>query len=284
MHCLQRHGDGIRLNKFMREIIIIIQETGFRRSLLIATASAAMIVIVAIAVFISTARAQSKKFDPFVEQLVKVTSDYLKSADAFRVKAEVTYEDVLVSGKKLQLSRLVEVMVRRPNRVRAEVLDDKGKRRVYYDGKMLSMHNLDQNVYAIVDAPDTIDEMIDSLQAKYGIAMPLADLFVSDVGENFRENAQKGVYAGLHYHQGVKHHHLLLSNQNVDFQIWIEDSARPVPRKIVITYLNEPGQPQITAVLNDWNFAPRLPDIVFDFAPPVDADEVDVLPVANAGR
>jgi hypothetical protein len=256
-----------------------------RCSVPIATASAATIVIVAIAIFfISTARAQSKKFDPFVERLVKVTSDYLKSADAFRVKAEVTYEDVLNSGKKLQLSRLAEVMVRRPNRVRAEVLDDRGNRRVYYDGKSLSMHHLDQNVYATVDAPETIDEMIDSLRAKYGIAMPLADLLVSDIDKNFRENAQKGIYVGLHYHQGVKHHHLLLSNQNVDFQVWIEDSARPVPKKIVITYVKEPGQPQFTAILTDWDFAPRLPDLVFDFAPPVDADEVDVLPLANAGR
>lgn len=233
---------------------------------------------------ISTAQAQNKELDPFVEQLVKVTSDYLKTADAFRVNAEVTYERVLNSGKKLQLSRLVEVMVRRPNRVRVEVLDDKGNHRVYYDGKTLSMHQLDQNVYATVDVPETIDEMIDSLRVQYGIAVPLADLLVSDIDKNFRENAESGIYAGLNYHQGVKHHHLLLSNQNVDFQIWIEDSARPVPKKIVITYVSEPGQPQIVAVLTGWDFAPRLPDLVFDFVPPVDADEIDVLPLANVDR
>ncbi len=240
--------------------------------------------VFALGLSISTAQAQNEELDPFVEQLVKVTSDYLASADAFRVKAEVTYEEVLNSGKKLQMSRLVDVMVRRPNRVRVEVLDDKGNRRIYYDGKTLSMHHLDQNVYTTVDAPETIDEMIDSLRAEYGIAVPLADLLVSDIYKNFRDNAESGIYAGLHYHQGVKHHHLLLSNQNVDYQVWIEDSARPVPKKIVITYVNEPGQPQITAVLTGWDFAPRLPDLVFDFAPPTDADEIEFLPLANVNR
>lgn len=238
----------------------------------------------ALSLSVSTAQAQDKGLDPFVEQLIKVTSDYLASADAFQVKAVVTYDVILNSGKKLQMERLVEVMVRRPNRVRVEMKDDGGSHRIYYDGKTLSKHHLDRNVYATVDAPETIDKMIDSLRAKYGITLPLADLLISDIAKSVRENAVSGVYAGLHYLQGVKHHHLLLSNQNVDFQIWIEDSARPVPRKIVITYLKMPGQPQITAVLSGWNFAPRLPDLVFDFVPPVDADEIDVLPIASVGR
>jgi hypothetical protein len=231
-----------------------------------------------------TVQAQEKDIDPFVAQLLKLTSDYLTSADAFRVTAEVTYDEVLTSGKKMQLARTVEVMLRRPDRVRVEVRDDQGTRRVYYDGTTLSMHHLDQNVYGIVDAPDTIDEMIDTLREQYGMAVPLADLLVSDIDQSFRDNAESGTYIGLHYLQGVKHHHLLLSNQNVDYQVWIEDSARPVPNKIVITYVNEPGQPQFTAVLSEWDFAPRLPDLVFDFAPPTDADEIEFLPLATVDR
>ncbi len=231
-----------------------------------------------------TAEVPEKDIDPFVAQLVKLTSDYLTSADRVRVQAEVTYDVVLTSGKKLQLARSVEVMLRRPDRVRVEVLDDRGTRRVYYDGTTLSMHHLEQNVYGIVDAPDTIDAMIDTLREQYGIAVPIADLLVSDIEQSFRDNAESGRYMGLHYHLGAKHHHLLLSNQNVDYQIWIEDSARPVPNKIVITYVNEPGQPQFTAVLSGWDFAPKLPDLVFDFAPPTDADEIEFLPLATIDR
>lgn len=238
----------------------------------------------ALSLSVSTTQAQNKGLDPFVEQLIKVTSDYLASADAFQVTAEVTYDEILNSGKKLQMARSAEIMVRRPNRLRAEILDDKGSHRIYYDGKTFSMHHLDQNVYATVNAPETIDKLIDNLRAKFGIALPLADLLISDIAKSVRDNAESGLYAGLHYQQGVKLHHLLLSNQNVDFQVWIEDSARPVPKKIVITYLNIPGQPQITAVLNGWNFAPRLPDLVFEFAPPIDADEIEALPIANVDR
>jgi hypothetical protein len=109
--------------------------------------------------------------------------------------------------------------------------------------------------------------MIDGLRERYDLAAPLADILVSDPYANFRENANSASYLGLHFLQGDKHHHVLLSNQSADFQIWIEDVATPIVRKISVTYANQPGSPQFTALLTDWNFAPRLRDPVFSFSP-----------------
>ena len=239
----------------------------------------AILGIVILGCFTGPSRAQDRNFDPFADGLIAATSQYLASATQFSMHAEITVEEVLKSGHKIHLSRSADIMVRRPDRLRAELIDDKGRRRLFYDGETVSLHNLRHNVYATVDVPGTIEQMIDEVRERYGVAAPLADLLVSDPYANYRENAETATYLGLHTLQGVEHHHLLLSNQEIDYQIWIEDSAMPLPKKITVTYFNQPGLPQITAILTDWNFAPRLPDLVFEFAPPADADEIKFLPV-----
>ena len=61
-------------------------------------------------------------------------------------------------------------------------------------------------------------------------------------------------------------------------QIWIEVGPRPVPRRLVITYKDEPGSPQYIAELSGWNFQPRLSDHYFTFRPPIGSDEIEFLP------
>ena len=61
---------------------------------------------------------------PFADALLEAASDYLASASEFSVHAEITFEEFLKSQQKVQLSRTVEIMVRRPDRLRAEILDD----------------------------------------------------------------------------------------------------------------------------------------------------------------
>ena len=52
--------------------------------------------------------------------------------------------------------------------------------------------------------------------------------------------------------------------------------ARPVPRKFVITYKDEPDSPEFTAIFSNWDFTTQLPDFVFQFEPPPGAAKIDV--------
>ena len=52
-----------------------------------------------------------------------------------------------------------------------------------------------------------------------------------------------------------------------------------MPRKLVITYKDEPGFPQYTARLSKWNLQPRLSDHYFHFHPPAGADEIEFMPI-----
>jgi hypothetical protein len=82
---------------------------------------------------------------------------------------------------------------------------------------------------------------------------------------------------------GTECYHLVFKGDAVDWQIWIETGDRPLPHKIVITYRDAPGVPTYRAKIGDWNLDPDLAKDRFVFAPPADADKVDILPIADEG-
>ena len=44
------------------------------------------------------------------------------------------------------------------------------------------------------------------------------------------ENVETGTYVGQPVVRGVPTHHLAFTQKNIDWQLWIEDGANPVPR------------------------------------------------------
>ena len=88
---------------------------------------------------------------------------------------------------------------------------------------------------------------------------------------------KSGFYEGLHMVNGIKCHHLSFTQDNVDWQIWIEDGPQAVPLKVVISYKNLDGCPQYSATLSDWDFNVRLPDLVFTFEAPAGAEQIEFL-------
>ena len=90
-----------------------------------------------------------------------------------------------------------------------------------------------------------------------------------------------GIYLGPVTVLGVPCEHLAFSLGKVDWQIWIEQGARPVPRKIVITYKDEEGTPEYTAILSNWDFQTKLSDFLFNFEPPTGATKITVAEIKS---
>jgi hypothetical protein len=214
--------------------------------------------------------------DPRADELLKRMGDYLGQAPFFSVNAEIWQDVQLASGQSAQVGRNVELQVRRPNRFHAEVHSTRRNRALYYDGKSIILLNRVQNFYGSIPAPATLDEALDVACEQFGITMPLEDLIVSDPYQNAVRKAVSGTDIGPVTVLGVPCEHLVFSQGMVDWQIWIETGAKPVPRKIVITYKDEEGTPEYTAIFSDWDFETKLPDFLFDFEPPSGAAKISV--------
>jgi len=219
---------------------------------------------------------EKSAIDPGADELLKRMGDYLGEAKFFSVSAEVWQDIQTSSGQRIQAGRTIDLQVRRPNRLHAEVHSTRRNRELVYDGSSITLFNRAQNFYGTARASGSLDEAMDIASERFGIAMPLEDFVRSDPHKDLLRKATSGVDIGPVTVMGVACEHLAFTQDNIDWQIWIEDGARPVPRKFVISYRDEPDSPQYTAIFSNWDFTTQLPDFVFKFEPPAGASKIKV--------
>ncbi len=238
-----------------------------------ALAAAGLVGLMAVSV---SAADQKAALEPRADELLKRMGDYLGQAQFFSVNAEVWQDIQLASGQRIQAGRTIELQVRRPNRLRAEVHSPRRNRELVYDGSAITLLNRVQNLYGTIHTSGSLDEAMDVASERFGIPMPLEDFIRSDPHKDLLRKATSAADIGPVTVMGVPCEHLAFTEENIDWQVWIENGARPVPRKFVITYKDEADSPQYTAIFSNWDFTTKLPDFVFHFEPPAGASKIQV--------
>lgn len=229
-----------------------------------------------------TTAAADSAVDPQADALLRRMSACLAGAERFTFRAHDMMDQLQPDGQRVQTAVNHRFAVRRPNAILADAEGDAENSRYVYDGKTLAIVDRTENLYATLPVPDTIDAMLDFVAQKYTLVMPLSDLFFSDPYAATRPRMRAAGYVGLHQVCGVKCHHLAVRGEAVDWQIWIQAADPPVPRKLVITYKELPGDPQYIAFLDDWNLSASIPDDAFKFTPPPGAQQTDLTPGRRA--
>jgi hypothetical protein len=223
----------------------------------------------------ATPAAPAAAVDPKADAALKRMGALLTGAKAFTFKSHSTVDQSLDNGQAVQVARNQHVMVRRPDHLAAVVEADLEDLNYWYDGKRVTVLNRRVNAYSTIDAPPTIDATFDMLAEKYGLVVPLSDLLFDDPYKALVNGARSGVYIGTGYVFDTKCDHLAFRQAGVDWQIWIEQGEKPVPRKVVITYKELPARPQYTSYLSDWNLNPELKDEQFAAKIPQGAKKVE---------
>ncbi len=223
------------------------------------------------------AEQEAPNIEPKADQCLKTMSNYLAGLKTYSFQVEEFFDDVLDDGQKIQLGNQRHLSVSRPDKMYGEGEGDTKHSQFYYDGKTATVFDRGQNTYAVVQVPGTIDAMLEDLHERFDTHQTLADYLFSDPYKGFTEHAQSGTYVGLHYVGKVKCHHLAFRQKLLDWQIWIDAGDQPLPRKFVITFKRQAGEPQYTALMHRWDANPKLSDDLFEFHPPKDVRKVDFL-------
>ena len=202
-------------------------------------------------------------------------SEFLASAQSFGFTAHEVIDEV-EEGRRIQYSNSRSVVVRRPNRVAAEAHGDLLNRAFWYDGESLALLDREFDTYLQAPAPDTIDALLDKLEKDFGMVVPLSEMLSEHIYQTLTRQIGQASYLGLHQVRGIECHHLVFTQHDLDWQLWVEASSTPVPRKLVIVYKQEPGIPQYAAVISEWDFTIATPDELFEFRRPEGAQQIDV--------
>ena len=206
----------------------------------------------------------------------------LRGMGAFTLSADVTTDTVLDSGQKLQSQGTLKIEARRPDRFKIAMNADHQDRELYYDGKSLTLFAPKIGYYASVPAPPTIRATVDLTKSKYGIEIPLADLFSLGVDPTLTARIQEGFDAGPEVVAGANCEHYAFRQKAVDWEVWIRSDGPALPCKMVITTTADPSLPQYSATMK-WEAGSPTAD-TFTFNPPADAHRITVADLSAAAK
>lgn len=228
---------------------------------------------------------ESGPIDPRAAEKLRRMSGVLAEAASLSLKAESLYDQVEEgSGVKIKRAVSQEVVLRRPDGLYfRSVRDDGNVREGRYDGKALTIVPEGGGAYARIDVPGTVDTMLDLIQADYQVNVPIADLLYGDLYGRVEDHLLSGVNLGERTVGGEVLDHLSFETTGVDWQLWLERGDRPLPRRLVVTFVNAPGQPEYLTVIKEWKLDPALEGEMFRFDPPADWRRVEIPKIPSAG-
>jgi hypothetical protein len=194
-------------------------------------------------------------------------SQYLSTLRAFDLKADTIRDVVTAEGQRIQLAGVSRYIVRAPNAFQVDISTDLKERRFYYDGQRFTVFAPKLGYYASAPAPPTIRGALEALYDRFGIVLPLEDLFRWNESKDDRSAELKSAFlVGPGTVDGVVTDHYAFRQAEKDWEIWIDRGARPLPRKLVIVDRSDPAAPGYSARMT-WNTAPSLSDVDFAFKP-----------------
>ena len=214
------------------------------------------------------------------DQLLRQMSEKLAQATKLSFKVDRKLDAALVEGRNIPESAQIEISVSRPGKFLAKSVSQDTERQLVFDGQNLSVYDATMKLYATVPEPGTIDEVAAKINEKYGFTPPLAEFILSDSYGALIPRIKSQAYRGKEIVSGVECHHLSLGGEVADSELWI-GVADLLPRKLVATFKDREGGPQLQADFSDWNLAATLDDKFFAFVAPQDAESVEMVTEAQ---
>lgn len=207
--------------------------------------------------------------------ILKSTTDYVGSQQTIELSFDSSIEVITPELEKIQFTNAGGVLLSRPDQLRAHRVGGYADVELVFDGKTVSVLGRHLNGYAQFDGPDSVDALIETLRAGQGVALPGADLLLSNAYEVLVDGVLEAKHIGRGVIGGVECEHLAFRNRDTDWQLWVEVGDRPIPRRLVITSKTVNNAPQYSFQVTSWKTGVTLAADAFDFTPPAGAEALE---------
>jgi len=224
------------------------------------------------ALTVAPIRAQAQGSD--AKSFLKAMSDYVSSQKTIELTFDSDIEVITPQLEKIQFTNSGEALLSRPDKLRAHRVGGYADVALYFDGKTASVLGKNINGYAQFDAPGSVDQLIEALRQGHGVALPFADLLLSNSYDVLVAGVKEAKYIGRGVIDGRECEHLAFRNFDTDWQLWVEVGENPIPRKMVITSKTLNSAPQYTLRVKSWKTGVQPPPDAFAFVPPTGAKKL----------
>jgi len=211
-----------------------------------------------------TAEAASDKGDALLRQMSRT----LAAAQTFTYNSEEHKQRVRSNGEKVEEVTRRAVRVKRPDGIAFVSSDENHDGAGWYDGQNVTFVSNKNKVWARGPMPPTIDEALDFFAAEYGVAIPTADLLYSSPYDALMTTDTTGGWVGEEKIGDQTCDHLAYKQAAVDWELWLTQDDRKVPRQLRIVYKTQPGSPWTRVEFTNFNpnaqltsdaFVPNVP-------------------------
>src|SRR6516225_4762181 len=192
------------------------------------------------------------------KSLLKAMSDYLAAQKAISFDYDSNLELVSTQQQKIALASSGTLTLNRRDKLHATRTGGFANVEMVFDGKTLSLLGKNANLYAQVEVPGTIDQLVDVLREKYHRPVPAADLLMSDPYKELMPLVTDSKDLGSGVIHGIECDHLAFRTKEVDWQIWIAQGA-PTRAVMSLRARRLPGGRNTLSTFGDGKQAPRSP-------------------------
>jgi hypothetical protein len=223
----------------------------------------------------AAAAAKPPALDPEAQAAIDAMGRYLRTLKSFEIVADGYAEDVLDSGQKVTMPGTLTYAAQMPDKLFAEIANDRTLRRFYFYGRKVTIDAPRHKLYSDAPLAGTIGTLLTVADEKYGITLPLQDLFLWGDPARPVPPPQSGFKVGPETIGTTKVDHYAFHQPGIDWQVWIAQGDKPLPLRIVMTNTRDPAQPQYSAKLT-WTINPVLGADRFTFTPSADSGRISL--------
>lgn len=227
-------------------------------------ATALMLLMIVVAPRARADTAQAK-------DLFKAMSDYLAKQTKMSFDLDTSLEVVTTDEQKLSLTSSGSVTMVRPDKIRMVRHGGFADVEFVFNGKTLALFRRDQNQYAKVDMPGTIEQLATELRDKHQRPLPAADLLAPNVFETMMADVKDVKDLGTGVIRGIECDHIAFRTDEVDWQVWIARGDRPYPVRVTFTSRKVAGSPQYQVDVSNFKTGDQVKTVDFNFVPPAGA-------------
>ena len=217
---------------------------------------------------------EAGEIDEQAVAVLRQMTSTLASLQVFSVSMETGFDVTQPDGEKLEFGSRRSASISRPDKAHFRFRKRSGEGgELVFDGSDIWAFVPEENAYASIPQPGDIDASIDFVTTELGIPVPVSDFFAADPSVSLAEGVLSARDLGPSTIGGRSGRYIAMRKAGVSYQIWVaeEDS---LPTRVVITYFEEPGQPQFWAQFIEWELEPDTGVGVFQFQPPEGAERI----------
>lgn len=224
------------------------------------------------------AAAQEAKpdIDPAAIAILKDMATKLGGAKTLAVTVKGEFDVPNAAGQPIFYMTKSDVEVKRPDKMKVELLGDGPGSEFVYDGKTMTVYLPKENVAASASAPDKLEDMLDVAFDQAGISFPYADYLIDDPSRTLTENLKSAFVIGQSDVVGdTKTNIVGLVNDDLQAQLWIGADDK-LPRLVWITVAQNGEKPRRAVEFSDWKLDGDIADDAFKSSAKPDAAKIEL--------